>query len=401
MVSPTVPRPVKSLIFALGPSNVAVGFILIYVPAYLPEINFSAAQVGLLIGLEGIVMIISAIPFGVLSDRRGRKEILFLGALAISPAIFIFAITTDFILLAIGSIVFGIAEAATLSTWNAIIADQTSLENRDSAFSLSFIVNNCLVAFGFILPLFIPAIQSVTSLSSFQVHRDIIAIGALAALFSAILIRIILRNYEEGNLRKETRRSSPRLVRGKNFGTLVKFSGINSLVGLGAGFIVPIITTWFYLRFHLPDAYTGTLLGISNLTIGLAAVLSPRLAKKYGAVNSIVATEGLSTIFMLSIAFIPNALAAAGTYIVRAALMNMSSPLADSYLMGLMSQEERGLASSLNSLIWRLPNSASTIVGGLILSSGNLSLPFFLATGLYVISITLFYSSFRNVRPSG
>src|SRR5438876_1431812 len=81
------------------------------------------------------------------------------------------------------AIVLGIAESAALSTWNAIIADQTGLENRDASFSLSFILGNGGVAFGFLLPTFIPAIQSLTGLNSITVHQDLLV---LLGLISAI-----------------------------------------------------------------------------------------------------------------------------------------------------------------------------------------------------------------------
>jgi predicted MFS family arabinose efflux permease len=80
--------------------------------------------------------------------------------------------------------------------------------------------------------------------------------------------------------------------------------------------------------------------------------------------------------------------------------MNMGVPLLDSFLMGIVTKEERGLASAINSIFWRLPNSASTVVGGILLTSGSFEVPFFLATGFYVVAIVLFYRVFKDVRPS-
>jgi hypothetical protein len=50
-------------------------------------------------------------------------------------------------------------------------------------------------------------------------------------------------------------------------------------------------------------------------------------------------------------------------------------------------------------VIWRIPNSVTTIVGGVILASGNYMLPFLLAGAFYAVSISLFYPTFRNVKP--
>ncbi|MBO0888842.1 hypothetical protein J2P12_07060, partial [Candidatus Bathyarchaeota archaeon] len=67
---------------------------------------------------------------------------------------------------------------------------------------------------------------------------------------------------------------------------------------------------------------------------------------------------------------------------------------------GIMSQEERGLASAINTVIWRLPNSISTAVGGFILAAGIFNLPFYLAAVLYAVAIGLFYSQFKNIHPN-
>jgi predicted MFS family arabinose efflux permease len=70
--------------------------------------------------------------------------------------------------------------------------------------------------------------------------------------------------------------------------------------------------------------------------------------------------------------------------------------------MNMIADDERATASSFNAVIWRLPNAASTVIGGSMLSNGNLSLPFYICTVLYIASIALFYTLFRRVdqKPS-
>ena len=386
-----IPRKLKWLIVALVFNNVAIGYLLVYLTAFFPELGIGAGVVGLLLGLEGAMVLLS-IPLGILSDRRGRKKLLLIGTSLVPLPIMMIALTVNVTLLVIAAIILGIAESAALSTWNAIIADQTVLENRDASFSLSFILGNGGVAFGFLLPTFIPTIQSLTGLGSIPIHEDLLVLLGLVSAITPVWLFRILRGY------KETPNPS-KLIRGKNFPTLLKFSGINSLIGLGAGFIIPLIPTWLFLKFGTPDTFSGPLLSLSNLTIALAAITSPRLSSMFGLLKAIVATQGFSTVFMLSLAFVPDVRLAGGLYIIRAALMNMSVPLQDSYLMGIMSQEERGLASSINTVVWRIPNSITTVIGGLILATGRFDIPFYLAAVFYVISISLFYTQFKNIRP--
>ena len=53
-----------------------------------------------------------------------------------------------------------------------------------------------------------------------------------------------------------------------------------------------------------------------------------------------------------------------------------------------------------------MPNSATTVVGGIILDMGKTQsiyydVPIFIASGFYAVSITLFYLVFKDVKPSG
>jgi MFS family permease len=386
-----IPGNLKWLIVALVFNSVAIGYLIVYLTAFFPELGISASVVGLLLGLEGGMVLLS-IPLGIVSDRKGRKKLLLIGTSLVPIPIIMIALSLNITLLIVAAIILGIAESAALSTWNAIIADQTSLENRDAAFSLSFILGNGAFAFGFLLPTFIPTIHSLTGLTSNIIHQDLLILMGLIAAITPIWLFRILKGYKETINPKK-------LIRGRNFPTLLKFSVINGIIGLGAGFIIPLIPTWLFLKFGTQDTFSGPLLSLSNLTIALAAVASPRLSSRFGLVKAIVTTQGFATVFMLSLAFVPDVRLAGGLYIVRAALMNMAGPLGDSYLMGIMSQDERGLASAINTVIWRIPNSVTTVIGGLILATGRFDIPFYFATIFYAISITLFYTQFKNIRP--
>lgn len=388
-----VPPAVKRLIYITLFSNVGYGYFTIAVAAYLPEIGFTAKQVGLLLGVNGLVFVLSSIPIGILADRRGRKGILVAGLSGIPPILFVYALTKDFSVLLAAAVAVGVGEGAYMACWNALIADQTTLKNRNEAFSLSFIVFSTSFGLGMALPFVFPAISDWTGQTSETIHSSMFAIGGLLSIVSPIGMWFLLRDY------KEDLKPRKMLLLPESRGPLFKFSAINSLIGLGAGFIIPLIPTWLVLKFDVSDTYSGPLLAIAHVTIGLAAIVSARLAKRFGIIQAIVLTQSLSTVFMLSLAYAPWASLAGALYLVRAALMNMSGPLGDSFLMSIISKEERGFASAINSIVWRLPNSASTVIGGMLLSSGDYVTPFLIATGFYAVSVTLLYFVFKDVKP--
>jgi MFS family permease len=390
-----VPSRVRWLIGLLSFLTVSQGFYYVYVTAYLPEQGVSGEAVGLILGTSAASVVLSAIPLGILSDRRGRKVVFLLGTMGLPPALLVYAFTSAVIDLILAAIVVGVAQGAFLTTWNAMIADQTTLENRDHAFSLSFVVNIVANGVGASVFILFPALSSLTGASLATLHHDALLFFAGLACLSPITLAFLLRDFEEVSYPKVRV-----FHRGRKMNLLLKFSLLNGLIGLGAGFIIPLIATWLWLKFSVPDTFSGPLLAVSNMTVGFAALWSAGLAKRYGAVKAIALTQGLSTVFMVSLAFVPNAAVAGGLYIVRAALMMMSSPISDSYLMSIIAPEDRGLASAINSIVWRLPNSATTVVGGALLQGGHFELPFLLAASFYISSIGGFYFTFRKVLPA-
>ena len=67
-------------------------------------------------------------------------------------------------------------------------------------------------------------------------------------------------------------------------------------------------------------------------------------------------------------------------------------------IMGLVAEDERGVASGISGALWRLPNALSTVIGAWLMGMGFLTEPFFAAGIFYIISIVLFWYYFRKVK---
>jgi predicted MFS family arabinose efflux permease len=78
--------------------------------------------------------------------------------------------------------------------------------------------------------------------------------------------------------------------------------------------------------------------------------------------------------------------------------MNMSNPLQQSMIMGLVAEDERGAASGVSAAFWRLPNALSTSIGAWLMGIRYLAAPFFLASLFYIVSIALFWYYFRETK---
>src|SRR5438874_2532288 len=334
-----------------------------------------------------------AIPLGLYSDRYGRKLPLLAATTVLPFAALVFAVTRETLWLLLAALVAGVSEGGILAAWNAMIADQTTAEQRNAAFALSFILGSVAGGVGFAVPILFPFLQAQTGLDSQAIHVGTLVVTDAFAFLIPVALVILLRGYRETLRPREAR------PKGMDWRPLLKFSGLNGLIGLGAGFFIPLVPTWLRLRFGVPDTWSGPVLALAGITIGLSAVASTALAKRYGPVRAIVMATGAATAFLFSLAFLIDPIAAAGFYIVRAALMNMPSPIMDSFLIGIVEPEQRGLASAVNSIIWRLPNSITTVFGGILMQEGHYDLPILLATAFYAAFVAGFYASFRKVAP--
>ena len=404
----SVPRNVRFLILAQLPNGLAFGYFLIYITSFFPETGIGSDVVGVIIGLEGIVVVVAGIPFAMLSDRKGRKWFLIMGNALFAPTILIFGLTRDIGFILTAAMLGGLGEAMGLSSWNAMIADKTDLSNRDAAFSLSFVVGTASFSVGAALPLAFPLLESAWGITAIAIHSSTFLVMGAAGFATPVAYWLLLRGYKETFMEKK---ANPEGLKLGGMKQTLKFSLCNSVIGFGAGLIIPLMATWLLYKFAVPDTYAGPYLALSGLTIAFSAIASPKISKRLGLFPAIVTTAGSSTLFMLSLAFVPNVYLAGGLYLIRAGLMNMNAPLMDSFLMGITEPQRRGLASTLNAIIWRLPNNGSTFIGGFLLAPTvaygipslgltHLDIPWVIAAVLYAIGIGLLYVNFKNVKPT-
>ena len=374
------------VVMGASPLAVCIGFYQVALTVFLPLRGVSVTDLGVLLTTSGLTTVVFSIPFAVLSDRYGRKSIMWVGASLAALISVVPGITTNFLVLEMSVIIGGIGEAMYFGTWNAYLADSTTEEARAATFSLSFVTFTIALGIGSALPGVFPLLPLTLDVA----HRIFFtALGVLGLLTPISVIKWATSIKPESSHHGVLPRKSLRVI--------TKFSAANLMIGLGAGLIIPLIPTWFYLRFNATDVFSGPLIAASYIVMGLAAAFSPRISKRFGLVRGIVLTQLLSTVFLIAMPFSPSADIAASLYVVRATLMNMSSPLSDTLLMNLIAEDERATASSFNAVLWRLPNAGSTVVGGSLLNRGSLSLPFYLCTVLYLTSISLFYALFRRV----
>ena len=328
-----------------------------------------------------------------------------MGGIVSALAIALFGLVgTSIPLLFSAAVLSGLSEGMYAASWTAILADKAGNEKRTSAFSLSFFVATISFAVGGFSAILLGPLDSFLNISLVQGHRYLFVSVALVSLIGpAVALKV-----SESKLVGSTDRVQiiPWKISWRasfqSWKTVLQYSLAGALIAFGAGLVIPLIPGWAFLKFGVKDDISAPIFGgINSLVMGLANLATPRLARSFGTVKTIVLTQASSTAFLFSLPFTPNFPVASAVYITRSSLMMMSNPTEQSLLMGLVSEDRRSMASAISASLWRLPNSFSTGLGAYIMGLGGffyLGLPFWLCTMFYLTSISLFWYFFRQVR---
>jgi MFS family permease len=385
-----IPWQAKLLIYLSFIPNVAIGFIYTDLSYFLVRVQgLAPAPAGFVITVMGLTLVAESLPLGIIADRVGRRKMLVVGNLCASLSLIGFALTTNFYLALVIAILEGTGEASYAVSVTALLAEKAGDDKRTAAFSFIAILGWVASALGSAIISSVFAFQNV-GLGVGQAHVVLwIVVGLLNLSITPFLFRI-----KEGTTHLGFKGVLPK----KSSGVLLKYGAYSVLIAFGAGLFVPIMTYWFSAAYGVPDGVSGPVLGATSLLTAGVVVMSPRLASRLGLVKATVLTQASATVFMVLVPSSPTFAVAATIYTVRYFLSNLSSPLIQSLIMGLVSPEERGMASGIAASIWRLPNSLSTTVGLALIGAGYIALPFYVATVLYVVAISSFWFLFRNAR---
>ncbi len=385
-----IPWQAKLLVYLSFLPNVAIGFIYTDLSYFLPDVQgISGIWPGVIITVMGLTLVAESIPLGILADRFGRRKMLVIGNLCASLSLIGFALTTNVALLVIIAILEGTGEAAYAVSVGALLAEKAGDQKRTAAFSLFAFLGWIAGALGSFVISSVPAFR-VVGLDTGQAHVVLyVAIGLLSLSITPLMFRVT-----EGTVFPGFKEILPK----KSGRVLIKFGAYSIIIATGAGLFVPLMAHWFAVSYGVSDAVSGPVLGSTYLITAFAVFMSPRLARKFGLVKATVLTQAASTAFMAVVPLSPTFAIASTVYVVRVFLMNLSNPLTQSLIMGLVSPDERGMASGITASLWRLPNSLSTTAGYTLIAGGFLALPFYIATVLYVVGISLYWFLFKDAK---
>ena len=356
--------------------------------------GFDETFLGNLVTINAVTALIAALPMGYLADMLGRKASLILSGLFMTLAVTTMVLwPTQQVLLAT-NIIFGISQSLAGVTMSPFLMENSGESERTYLFSfgqglqmVSASIGNWL---GGYLPTWVGLQSGVSSTSSQAYAGSLLAIAAVSGLglLPLALIRMPRLGHSERTVFAPIQYAARHP---KQLSMLILPMLITSL---GAGLIMPFMNVFFRQVYHQPDPVIGTLFAWGSLSMGLGLLIAPPLADRMGKIQLVVITQGLSIPFLILLGFSPWFWLSAAAYYVRVALMNMSGPVYQTYVMEHVEPSARATVASLVSMSWNFGWAFSPSISGWLQVRYGFGPPFMGTIILYAVSVFLYWAFF-------
>ncbi|MFH1635125.1 MAG: MFS transporter [Chloroflexota bacterium] len=375
-------------------SGLSMGVFRLLFNFYVLSLGFDEALLGRLITTSSLTALLAALPVGYLADLMGRKYSLLLGGLLTSLAILgmvFFPSESAFYVL---HVILGFSQSLWAITMAPFLVENSGEEERTYLFSFGFglqmlsgFVGNWL---GGYLPGWIGTWQGVSATDSLAYSWSVAAVAAMSAL-GVIPLLFLGRNRLESDARSVF---APIEYAAKHPKLLGKLVAPMLITSIGAGLIMPFMNIFFRVVHHQPDPVIGSLFAWGSLSMGVGFLIAPALAERMGRMRFVVITQGLSVPFLILLGFSPWFWLSAGAYYVRLALMNMSNPVYQTFVMERVDSSARATVASLVSMAWSFGWAFSPSISGWLQVEYGFGPPFIGTITAYIIAITMYWAFF-------
>jgi MFS family permease len=245
------------------------------------------------------------------------------------------------------------------------------------------------------IPTWVAAQQKVaaTSTTAYGGALLIVALTALIGLIPLFLMKMPpLRKTDQANFSPlKFAREQPALL-----GKLIVPMLVTSV---GAGLMMPFMNIFFREVFHQPDPVIGNLLAWGSLAMGVGLVIAPPIADRTGKIKLVVLTQALSIPFLALLGFAPWFWLSTTAYYVRIALMNMSGPVYQTFVMENVQPGARATVASLVSMANNFGWALSPSISGWLQVKYGFHPVFAAVIILYSISTFLYWRYFWKPSP--
>jgi MFS family permease len=374
------------------------GFAAIILPAYLTELGFTPFQVGVVATSALLGTALMTVCVGRLAARYDLRGLLLVSALVMA------ATGAAFANAALLPLVMLVAFAGTVNPSSgdigifvplehAMLARDASDRRRTHVFATYSLVGGLSSAAG-ALGATAPELLIDLGLGKIAALQAMFYVYGVLGLLGLALYRLLPRVHRQGTGRQ------PVTALGPSRGIVYRLAALFSLDAFAGGFAVQsLLALWLFERFDMSLGAASVFFFWSNTLAAVSYPVAARLSKRFGLVNTMVFTHIPSSICLILAAFLPSLIGVLSLLLIRAALSQMDVPTRTSYVMAVVTPEERPAAASVTAVPRSLASAISPTLAGALLSTAFAGLPLVVCGTLKIVYDLSLLLSFRHLKP--
>jgi MFS family permease len=391
-------------LFAYGSLSVVLVF-------YLVGAGLTEPQTGMLLTLTLVGDTLVSLFLTTRADRIGRRRMLMIGAMLMVAAGVVFASTSRLWLLVLAGTIGVISPSGNevgpfLSIEQAALSHVVTDRTRTEVFAWYTLTGSVATALGALAGGLATRLfqTSAMHLDPVASYRGVIILYAALGVVLTLLFSRLSGSAEAATLgEKKAFRATFAGLSGldRSRDVVVKLSALFALDSFGGGFVVQSFAAyWFYLRYHLDPAMLGAVFFWANIFAGISALVASKLAARFGLIRTMVATHLPSNGLLILVPLMPTLPLAVLVLLLRFSISQMDVPTRQSYIMAVVTPEERSAAAGITGVARTIGAAISPLfVGFMFARPALINFPFFIAGTLKIVYDLLLYKEFVTVRP--
>ncbi len=365
---------------------------------------------GLLTSVSSAASIAIALPAAYIAERYSHKQIMVITGIVSTLAYLGLVVLPQRGFLIFFNIVSGLAMSLRQIAIMPFLMDNTSDDERQYVFSFNFGLNT-IAGFagnmvGGLLPAWLGGLVNASSTATLSYQLALGSTVLISLLATGPLLAISQPPHDRDRIVE-----LPWVLLRPYGIKLFKLILPNWIIGLGAGMMMPFMNLYYRNVFGQDDAVIGYLFASGMLGMAIAQFAAPPLSERWGKVNTVVLTQAISVPFLLTLGIaawavphggsvLPWFVAAWIAYLARLALMNLSGPVWQTFILEQVPHHVQALASSLNSIAFQFGWVLSPQLSGWFQARYGFVPVFATTSVLYIFGIVVTWAFFRHSEKS-
>lgn len=389
-------HPTTHLFAARALRDFADGFVAVLLPAYLTALGASVFQVGVLATAALLGSSLLTFAVGVLGARYDHRQLLLGAALLMIATGVAFAAVNDYAVL----LVVAFAGTVNPSSGNvslfvplehAVLAREVADADRTRMFARYSLFGALAGAAG-ALAAAVPDLLTPLGLDQLGGIKAMFVLYALLGLLGGLCYARIPRLPPVAD--------KPQAALGPSRHIVYKLAALFCIDSFAGGLCVQsLLALWLFEQFDLSLTSAGVFFFWAGVFSAFSHPVAAWLSRHIGLVNTMVYTHIPSSVFLILAAVAPTLWLALALLLLRAALSQMDVPTRSSYVMAVVTPQERAAAASFTSVPRSLASAISPTIAGALFAASLRAWPLVLCGVLKIVYDLLLLFQFRHVKP--